>query len=150
MPKRDPRLAAPRESPTPSGLPSPTPEPSTIVFVFSGPIARADVPLLCERVRVLLEGSHADLIVCDVGALLEPDAVTIDVLARLRLTARRLGRRVGLLDACGELQDLLTLTGLSDVVPPCEELVLEPGRQTEQREPAGGVEEEGDPPDPIP
>jgi ABC-type transporter Mla MlaB component len=147
MPKR-PRLATPREPPIPAGAPSRR-EPSTIVFVFSGPIARADVPLLSERVRVLLEGSHADLVVCDVGALVDPDAVTIDVLARLRLTARRLGRRVGLLDACGELQDLLALTGLSDVLPPCEELALEPGGQTEQREPAGGVEEEADPAEPI-
>jgi ABC-type transporter Mla MlaB component len=142
-------LVFPQEPPIPAGTPSP-PEPSTIVFVFSGPIARADIPLLCERVRVLLEGSHADLVVCDVGALADPDAVTIDVLARLRLTARRLGRRVGLLDTCSKLQDLLTLTGLSDVVPPCEELALEKGRQTEQREPAGGVEEEADPTEPIP
>jgi ABC-type transporter Mla MlaB component len=132
----------------PAAAPSPR-EPSTIVLVLSGSIARADVPLLCERVRVLLEGTHADLVVCDVGALVDPDAVTIDVLARLRLTARRLGRRVGLLDACGELQDLLALTGLSDVLPPCEELALEPGGQTEQREPAGGVEEEADPAEPI-
>lgn len=76
------------------------------------------------------------------------DAGTIDAMARMQLTARRLGRRVRLLDASGELKDLLALTGLSDVVP-CEELSLEARRHAEQREPASGIEEEGDPADPT-
>jgi ABC-type transporter Mla MlaB component len=123
--------------------------PNPIVLVISGPVARADVQRLCERVSVLLQRSDGDLVICDSDALDEPDAVTVDFLARLQLTARRLGRRVQLLDACGELQDLLELTGLSEVVPPYEELLLEPGGQAEQGEPPRGVEEEGDPADPI-
>jgi ABC-type transporter Mla MlaB component len=115
---------------------------------MSGPIAQEDVPTLCERIRVLLEGSDADLVICDVGVLDEPDAATVDVLARLQLTARRLGRQVRLLDACGELQDLLSLTGLSEVVP-CAELHLERRGETEQGKPASGVQEEADPADPI-
>jgi ABC-type transporter Mla MlaB component len=143
-------LAAPDESPTtPEGALRPPREPSTIVLVVSGPITRADVPGLCERVRVLLEGSDADLMICEVGALIDSDVVTIDVLARLQLTARRLGRQVRLRHACAELQDLLALTGLSDVVPLYVGLPPEPGGQVEQREPARGVEEEGDPGDPI-
>lgn len=115
---------------------------------MSGPVAQRDVVTLSERVRTLLGGCDADLVICDVGVLDEPDALTIDVLARLQLTARRLGRRVRLLDACGELRDLLSLTGLSDVVP-CGELNLQPGGEAEEREPPGGVEEEADPPDPV-
>jgi ABC-type transporter Mla MlaB component len=98
------------------------PRPSTIVLVMAGPIAHADVPILCDRIRVLLEGSDTDLVICDMGLLAKPDAVTIEVLARLQLTAKRLGRQALVLDACGELQNLLALTGLSDVVPPCGEL----------------------------
>jgi ABC-type transporter Mla MlaB component len=143
-------LAATREPPaSPERAPPALAEPSTIVLVLSGPIARAAVPRLCERVRVLLERSDADLVVCDVGALMEADAVTLDALARLQLTARRLGRRVRVLDACGQLQDLLALSGLTGVVPLCAELSLKARGQAEQREPAGGVEEEGDPADPV-
>jgi ABC-type transporter Mla MlaB component len=92
-------------------------EPSTIVFVISGGIARADVPELCERARVLLERSGAELVICDVGTLADPDAGTVDALARLQLTARLLGRRVRLRHASVELQELLDFMGLGDVVP---------------------------------
>ena len=82
-----------------------------------GPITSEGIPALCERARMLLEGCDAGRVACDVGALAEPDVVTIDGLARLQLTARRLGYRVELRRACGELEELLVLTGLSDVLP---------------------------------
>jgi ABC-type transporter Mla MlaB component len=107
---------------------------STVVFVVDGPVDRADVEALCERVRLLLASSHAELVVCDVGALTEPDAATIDALARLQLTAGRLGSQVRLRHACDELQNLLTLVGLSDVVPYGSDSGVEPGRQTKERE----------------
>ena len=91
--------------------------PSTIVFVIAGPIACADAPSLCARVRVLLEESGAELVVCDVGTLADPDAGTVDALARLQLTARLLGRQVRLRHASADLQELLDFMGLSDVVP---------------------------------
>lgn len=69
----------------PPHAPRPPPEPSTTFLVVSGRIARADIPALCERVRVLLEGSDAELVVCDVGAVVDPDAVTVDALARVQL-----------------------------------------------------------------
>jgi len=126
------------------------PEPPRItVLVVSGPVARPEVPGLCSRVRLLLEGSDADLVVCDVGGLVDPDAVAVEALARLQLTARRLGRRILLLDACGELQDLIDFMGLRDVVRCSGDLSLEPGRQTEEWEPPSRIEEEGDPGDPV-
>ena len=103
---------------------------------------------MCERVRFLLQASDSDDLICDVGAVPNPDAGTIEALARMQLTARRLGGRVKLRRACGDLRDLLTLSGLTDVLP-CDELPLEPLGQAEQREPASGVEEERDPADPI-
>ena len=102
---------------------------------------------MCERVRFLLEAGDDDVI-CDVGAVVDPDAGTVEALARMQLTARRLGRRVKIRGACGELKDLVTLSGLRDVLP-CDELPLEASGHAEQREPAGGVEEERDPADPV-
>jgi anti-anti-sigma regulatory factor len=81
-------------------------------------------------------------IVIDVGAL-APDAVTIDVLARVQLSARRLGRRVQLRNVSDELQKLLAFVGLAEV------LGLEPGGQAEEREDRLGVEEERELDDPA-
>jgi ABC-type transporter Mla MlaB component len=142
-------LGAPEEQPTrPVRELRPHTETNTIVFVITGPIARANIAALCERVRVLLEGSDADQVVCDVSALVDPDAVTVDALARVQLTARRLGHRVRLRNACGDLEDLLALIGLRDIVP-CAESPVEPRGQPEQREQGVGVEEEADPADPT-
>ena len=80
-------------------------------------------------------------IVVDVGAL-APDALTIDVLARFQLAARRLGRQVHLRNACGELQQLIAFVGMAGV------LGLEASGQAEEREDRLGGEEErelGDP-----
>lgn len=67
------------------------------------------------------------MIVCDVGAMDPPDADTVEALARLQLTALRMGRRVRYVDASGELRDLLAFSGLDDVMP-CDEIPVEPGR----------------------
>ena len=74
-------------------------------------------------------------IVCDASAL-EADLASADRLARLQLAAKRLGLEVRLRRAPRELRALLTLIGLA------EALGVEPVRQAEQREDAGGVEEE--------
>jgi hypothetical protein len=136
-------LAAPEESPTASPAYRRPAEPARLVVVLRGRILRDDIPELCECVRVLLEGQHGEVVVCDVGALVSPDAVTVDALARLQLTARRVGRRVLLLHADRELVDLLDLVGLANVVPLCSDLSLESGRKAEQREEPRGVEKEG-------
>lgn len=98
---------------------------------------------------MLVEGSDADLVVCDVGALDDPGVDTVDALARLQLTTRRLGGRVHLRHACGGLQELLAFMGLGDILPLCAELPLDSRRQAEEREQARGVKEEADPGDPT-
>jgi ABC-type transporter Mla MlaB component len=123
--------------------------PGATVLTLSGRVARADIAGLCERVGGLLERCDAGLVVCDVGSVLDPDAATVDALARLQLTARRRGRRICLRHACGELQGLLALMGLGDVLPLDTASRLEPQGQAEQREQARGVQEEADPGDPA-
>ena len=89
--------------------------PQTVAFAIRGPIERADLPGLCERVCALLEGG-VDLALCDVRGV-EPDAVTADALARLQLAARRRGCQVRLRNASTDLLDLLLFMGLSHVLP---------------------------------
>jgi hypothetical protein len=75
-------------------------------------------------------------IVCDLSALGDADAETIDLLARLQLAARRQDRPLRLLHASPVLQDLIAFAGLESV------LCVEPQREAEEREDSLGVEEE--------
>jgi hypothetical protein len=95
---------------------SPTPTPRLDFSVY-GPIARADLPGLCSRVCGLLASRDgAPFAYCDVSGV-EPDAVTVDALARLQLAARRHGCRVRLRNASRELLQLVAFMGLEDVLP---------------------------------
>lgn len=114
------------------------------VWVIGSAIGRADIPRLCERLAAVLRDSGAAVVICDVGAIEEPDTVTIEALARLHLTARRLGRGIEVQGADPRLHDLVAFVGLSAVLP----LMVEPRRQAEQREQPIGVEEVVDPLDP--
>ena len=89
--------------------------PQTIAFAIWGPIARDDLPGLTDRVCGLLRGSGAAVALCDVTGV-EPDAVTVDALARLQLAAGRLGCTVRLRNASAGLRDLVALMGLRDVL----------------------------------
>lgn len=89
---------------------------SPAVLVFAGPIAPQDIPALCQRARALVERSDAELVVCDAGAIVDPDAVAVEALARVRLTVRRLGRRVRVRNSCCELRELLAFMGLADIL----------------------------------
>jgi ABC-type transporter Mla MlaB component len=92
--------------------------PQTVDFAVHGPITRADLPGLCERICALLDTSGADVAVCDARGV-DPDAVTVDALARLQLAARRHGCQVRLRRASDELLDLVAFMGLRDVLPDC-------------------------------
>jgi ABC-type transporter Mla MlaB component len=88
----------------------------TITFAIVGPITRADLPGLCDRVCGLLRTSGANVALCEVKDV-DPDAVTIDALARLQVAARRNGCQVRLRNASSELIELVAFMGLTDVLP---------------------------------
>lgn len=142
-------MTAPDAGPaTPRGAPEPEPcqrnTAGEIVLVIAGPIRRADVPALCDRLhRLLVRAGGSGPVTCDVGALTEPDAATIDALARMQLTARRLGRRIRLRNASARLNGLLALTGLDVVLP------LQSRGQAEQGEQLLRAEEGVEPDDPA-
>jgi ABC-type transporter Mla MlaB component len=89
---------------------------TTIAFAIEGPIARDDLPGLCDRVCALLQESRAGLALCDVRGV-GVDAVTVDALCRLQLAARRHGCQVRLRNASRELLELVAFMGLEDVLP---------------------------------
>lgn len=73
-------------------------------------LQRSDIPGLCAQLSALLQDSPT--VVCDLSALREPDLVAVELMARMRLTARRAGGRVSF-EGCGEaLSDLVRLVGL--------------------------------------
>jgi ABC-type transporter Mla MlaB component len=92
------------------------PAPATLAFAIRGPIARGDLPGLCDRVCALLAETPATVAVCDVRGV-QVDAVTIDAVARLQLAARRHDCRIRLCNASSELLALVDFMGLTDVLP---------------------------------
>ena len=149
-------MAAPEGSPKTSlhALRPPF-EPRTMVLIIGGSISHPDLSGLCRRARSLLEGSDATLVICDVGGLVEPDAVAVDALARLQVTAFRCGCRVRFRHASARLRGLLHLVGLNDVLCSDEApsasgwSAVEPQGKAEHGEEALGVQEECDPADPT-
>ncbi len=72
----------------------------------------------------------------DCSRFRDPQMGVIDRLARLVLALRRQGCEPRLVNVSDRLLELVALAGLEGV------LAVEPGGQSEQREQAGGVEEE--------
>ena len=91
--------------------------PRTLLVRIAAPDGPAATAGLCGSLGQRLLESNADVAVLDVAALSSPDAATVDALARVLLTARRLGRTVRLRHASPRLLELLELFGLTDVLP---------------------------------
>ena len=104
---------------------------------IEGPLRTGDIPHLCDRVATARHGPGGDDVICDVAAVTTADLTTVDVIARLHLAARRAGGRIRLRNPTPALLALLGLVGLVELLG----LVVEMERQTEQREPAGRVQE---------
>jgi len=109
------------------------------VLVLAGPVTRDEVTGLSDEVRALLRTTRAGVVVCDVAGLGPPGLGTVELLARLQLAARRAGGRIRLRDPDPGLHALLDLVGLT----------FEVEGQSEQGEPALGVEEEVEPGEPA-
>ena len=110
-------MAAPKEPP-PAFVHAlqPARDGHAILLLIGGRIERDDATRLGDLVRDLLDGADANLAICDVGMVDQPDAGVVDLLCRIRLVTRRLGLRLEVRSASTDLRDLLFLTGLCDVV----------------------------------
>jgi ABC-type transporter Mla MlaB component len=98
-------------------------------FAIRGPILREDLPGLCARVCARLERASDPVVIVDVRGV-EPDAVTVEALARLQLGARRHGCRVHLSGASPQLCQLIAFLGLTEVLSPAAEADRTAGRSS--------------------
>jgi ABC-type transporter Mla MlaB component len=91
-----------------------------IVFLVAGLVEPGDVPRLCEELGALLAGQPRPCapVECDVGGVTRPNLALLDALARLRLTAQRLGHPLTVRNAPPALRALLELVGLDAVLTP--------------------------------
>ncbi len=121
--------------------PRPIPETDAVVMTLTS-MTRADIPAQCERLRALVGASDADVVVCDVGPLV-PDLVAVEALARLRLTAGRLGCGLRLRGASRAFEQVVAFCGLCDALPVEGQLggIRWHRRQPEEREEPRRVEE---------
>jgi ABC-type transporter Mla MlaB component len=92
------------------------PASTTIHFAIWGPIERADLPGLYDRVCAVLADAAGTALICDVAGV-AADAVAVDALARLQLGARRHSCQVRLRGASPRLCELIAFMGLEDVLP---------------------------------
>ncbi len=107
-----------------------------LVLPGPGPTEQ-DVAQLCARLARLYDDGAVE-VVCDVAAVTVPRLAAVEVLARLRLTARDHGGGFTVAGAGPALRRLLDLVGLVELLG-----------ETEEREPAGGVQEGVEPGDPA-
>jgi anti-anti-sigma regulatory factor len=122
---------------------------STEVLVLGPAIDPDSVPALCERLADRVRRRRVTRVVCDVGAITEPDAAVLGALARLRLTTRRLGCLMEIQRAQPRLRELIAFAGLDEALPVRDGGRVQPVRQAEQREQRRGVEEVVDRLDPA-
>jgi ABC-type transporter Mla MlaB component len=86
-----------------------------ITLALRGPIHRHGIAPLCASVDRWLESTGASVLECEVGAVCT-DAVTVEALARLRLTVGRRGASLRLRGVTSDLRELIALAGLDQVL----------------------------------
>jgi anti-anti-sigma regulatory factor len=87
-----------------------------VVWPLGPAISRADIPALCDQLSVVVRYGGVRLVLCDVSGVAVHDAVLVETLLRLQLTARRLGGRIRVHNPSPQLLDLLGAAGLRAVL----------------------------------
>ncbi|RKN05570.1 STAS domain-containing protein [Streptomyces radicis] len=91
------------------------------LFVIKGPVAREDVPGICERLTAHVRRGGVGDVTVDVAEVGGANAVTLEVVARLRLTAKRLGCGIRFVNMRAGLPGLVGWLGLGEVGGKAEE-----------------------------
>ena len=87
-----------------------------VTVAVHGPLLRSELAELTARWACELERFDAAVVWVDATGLFA-DAVAVDALCRLALAVRRRGARARLCNASPELVELITLAGLSGILP---------------------------------
>jgi ABC-type transporter Mla MlaB component len=103
----------------PDPAPGATPDAERAVVVLAGPLDPATLAALTSDIERLLEERDVQVVVCDVERHPAADLRVVETLARLALTAKRLGRRIRVRHASPEVRSFLAFAGLAEVLP-CE------------------------------
>lgn len=128
---------------------------SAILFAVGPAITRAAIPDRCADLAALLRqhereyvrederehergpedeyGRRTRVVICDVSGVTQADVVTVEALARLRLTARRQGWSLLVGGAGPDLRALLHLLGMAEVIPEADRLTEERGTSPRPR-----------------
>ncbi|RBM23599.1 sulfate transporter [Streptomyces sp. PT12] len=124
------------------------------LFVIRGPVARDDVPGICERLSAHVRRGGMGDVTVDVAEVGGANAVALEVVARLRLTAKRLGCGIRFVNMRAGLPGLVGWLGLGEVglgeVGLGEVGLGEVGGEAEEGEQPCRVEEGVDPDDAPP
>lgn len=96
-----------------SPVPSQPPKPSRVVVTLGGAAAP---DAICTGLRILLAELGPCPVDCDVAGVEQPDIATVDAIARVVLTARRLGCEVEVVGCSAALAELVAFAGLSRVI----------------------------------
>jgi ABC-type transporter Mla MlaB component len=117
------------DPPGPVANPATAPGSEELELRLRTPLSRTDVAALCSEVAAVLAHARPGPLFLHLIGIEDPDLIVVDALARLQLTARRLGRTVVLRHACPQLRGLLFLCGLHDVLPVADDRPRQPGRR---------------------
>jgi ABC-type transporter Mla MlaB component len=90
------------------------------VVVLAGPLDPEALATLTSQVEGVLADRDVHVVVCDVESYPAADLRLVEALARLALTAKRLGRRIRVRHASPEVRSFLAFAGLAEVLP-CED-----------------------------
>jgi len=114
---------------------------SVLVMALQEPLAGQDVPGLCDRLTRGVRATGARTVVVDAAGLGPPGPAALEALARLRLTAGRLGCALRVGNASGELGEMLTWLGLDGVLTGDDAAEAGTARTASGRQPRGQAEE---------
>lgn len=91
--------------------------PGSVFLRLAGHVERADVDTLGRRAAEILAVRQGATVICDVGALRQPDAAAVEAICRIRLAARRARCDLVVQGASARLFELFELMGLCDALP---------------------------------
>lgn len=100
----------------PMGVLRPPAGPASVVLPLVGVVDDELTAAMCHVLRAVFEADGIDVVTCDARRAAGGVAL-VGALARLQLTARRLGYAIRIRGANDELCLLVDLTGLADVLP---------------------------------
>lgn len=91
------------------------------IVAIRGRVGESEIADLCARIHSSFARADVSTVIVDVSGVVDPDVKALDALARLHLTAKRMGRHIKIRHTCRQLEDLVAFAGLRDVLLGCDD-----------------------------